>query len=1083
MSNWQFGTFTNRLHPNSDGQESDLIFYVDIDVSQKAGLLLPVSGNVDIEVFWGDGTSDTYTQTNIANTVTNFASASNPKHTYSSSGTYVVATRGNVSNIKAITDSSLANNNPYITTFTSVGYNTSANAFDLSFENKQNQITGLPDFLPGFIKKINFANCTTLPASITKWNTSAVMDFTDCFKDANYTGNISNWNLYNAELSANMFSGSTNSTVNLKDWIVTDNKANGVNKLFASSTGFQGDMTNWAFNNNTILYGLTSGSTDFKGNMNGWNVSAINNTTADNWKLFSGSTDAQPTLTNWTLSNATNIHGLFDGSTNASVDINTWNGLQDYIITVAGRSGSNKGHLFANATIPNVTQPNITNYSELFAGVNGVNASIETYNVSSVTDMSGLFVDAIDIDANLSAWSSTLQTGTDLNRLAEGAGTDDGSTFLSLNLSNWDVSNSNCSKMFANTHSMRGNLFNWNFSASTDATEMFANCNQTFANVDGWNMANLTLTTNTKMFKDATDIRLGGLDNVTWPTNSNYFFQDANTINTATTNNLSFTGATNVNGFFKGVNSILFGANLDYLDISSVTSMDEMFSGVGSMFGQWNNVSIPTTASITNMFSGTTMTDGAQFKNWDLQNRADLDGVLSNVTGGATGPVMTNWDVSDVTSLANSFVGSTGNMDISSWTIGSQDCSFMFRGVVQGGKSGSLNDWDMSGVTNLTGFAKDVTTQNALINDALTWQLGNISLESFAENTNHFAMNILETGGAVDITNVTSMKNMFKDADEMTTSYTGVSGVFPNLTTMEGIYRDAGSGTNIDQLRLQDISAPNCTSLKDAYRKSSNTTPLSNTIVNIANVTMGSLVDVSNMFNNCTIQKQGTYSIANTWVTGTLTNIGNCFHKTKSNANIHLNGWDVSTITDFNNTFSNCVIGGGTNNVGPQGNETLDVSGWNMNAASNCREMFRVMHSNITVPTTVTFGSGDLDLYETFLSVRGTNGTGGLQNGLGGWDWITNKSSSDTIDTTRFARYSGMTDPNYNQTLIAWANRAHAKIAAGGTLPTISTEWNFRGNLRSNVVYSGSPFNTGFDARAYLVGAAVNYNFIDDGSV
>ena len=1083
MSNWQLGTFTNRLHPNSDGQESDLIFYVDIDVTEKADLLLPVSGNVDIEVFWGDGTSDTYTQNNIANTVTSFASASNPKHTYSSSGTYVVATRGNVSNIKAITDSSLANNNPYITTFTSVGYNTSANAFDLSFENKQNQITGLPDFLPSFIKKINFANCTTLPASITKWNTSAVIDFTDCFKDANYTGNISNWNLYNAELSANMFSGSTNSTVNLKDWIVTDNKANGVNKLFSSSTGFQGDMTNWAFNNNTILYGLTSGSTDFKGNMNGWDLSGINNTTADNWKLFSGSTDAQPTLTNWTLSNTTNIHGLFDGAIDPSVDINTWNGLQDYIITVAGRSGSNKGHLFANARLPNVTQPNITNYTELFGGVNGVNASIETWNVSSVTDLSGLFVDAIDVDSNLSSWSSTLQSGTDLNRLAEGAGTDSGATYLRLNLSDWDVSNSNCSKMFANTFSMRGNLFNWNFSASTDATEMFANCYQTFANVDGWNMANLTLTTNTKMFKDATDIRLGGLDNVTWPTNSNYFFQDANTINTATTNNLSFTGATNVNGFFKGVNKIELGANLDYLDISSVGSMDEMFYGAGNMFGQWNNVTIPITTSVTNMFYAARFTDGAQFKNWDLQNRADLGNVVYNFYGGATAPIVTGWDISDVGSLANSFVGSSSNIDMSGWVLGSNDASFMFRGATKGGKSGTLNDWDMSGVTNLTGFSKDVTTSGALAHENLTWQLGNISLESFAENTKFFMMNILETGGAVDITNVTSMKNMFKEADEMTTSYTSVSGVFPNLTTMEGIYRDAGSGTNIDQLRLENISAPNCTSLKDAYRKSSNATPLSNTIVNIANVTMGSLVDVSNMFNNCTIQKAGTYSIANTWVTGTLTNISNCFQQTKSNADIHLNGWDVSTISDFNNMFSNCVIGAGTSFTGPQGDETLNVSAWDMSAASNCREMFRVMHSNVTAPANVTFPSGDLDLYETFMSVRGTNGTGGLQNGLGGWDWITNKSSSDAINVTRFARYSGMTDPNYNQTLIAWANRAHAKIASGGSLPTISSEWNFRGNLRSNVVYSGSPFNTGFDARAYLTGAAVGYNFVDDGSV
>ena len=1090
MSNWQFGTFTNRLHPDSDGLESDLIFPVDIDVSQKAGLLLPVSGNVDIEVFWGDGTSNVYNQTGIANTVTNFASASNPKHTYAETGTYVVATRGNVSNIKAITDNSLANNNPYITTFTSVGTGSRANAFDLSFENKENQILGLPDFLPSFIKKVKFANCTTLPASITKWNTSAVIDFSDCFKDANYTGNISNWNLYNAELSANMFAGSTNSTVNIKDWVVTDNKANGVNQLFSSTTGFQGDMSNWSFNNSTILYGLTSGSTDFKGNMSGWNVSAINNTTANNWKLFSGSTTAQPNLNNWTLSNATNIHGLFDGSNNVTVDINTWNGLQDYIITVAGRSGTNKGHLFANATLPTLTQPNITNYSELFAGVDNIvdsggNGNLDTWDMSSVTNISGLFTGALDLDANISAWSSTLQTGIDMSRLADGANEGDGNDYLRLNLSDWDVSDSNCSKMFANTGSMRGNLYNWNFSTSTNATEMFANAEFTLANVDGWNMSNLTLNTNTTMFKDASNIRIKGLSNVTFPTNSNFFFKDANSIISEPLNNLSLTGATNINGFFKGVNVVSSdaSANLDYLDISSVTSMDEMFANVGAMFGQWNNVTIPITTSITNMFQGSTLGAGANFKNWDLQGRADLDGVLANA-GTGNAPLMTGWDVSDVTSLANSFVGSSSNIDISSWIVGSQDLSYMFQGVVRGhdSSSGSLNDWDMSGVTNLTGFSKNVTTQSALINSDLTWQLGNISLESFAEDTRYFKMNILQNDGAesVNISNVTSMKNMFKNADEMATPYTTVSGVFPNLTTMEGIYRDASFDNEFpDQHRLENIIAPNCTTMKDAFRKSSNATPTSNAIVNIANVTMSSLVDVSNVFHNCTIQNNGFTSISNTWVTGTLTNISNCFHATKSNSDIHLNGWDVSTISDFSVSFANCVLGGGNSFFGPKGNSTIDISDWNMNAASNCREMFRTTYSNIHVPETVTFGSGSIDLYETFLGVGNVAGQGGLLTSLAGWDWITNPSN---LTTTRFARYSGMSDAHYNQTLIAWANRAHAKLAAGGSLPSVATDWNFTGNLRSNVVYSGSPYNTGFSARAYLTSAPVSYIFIDDGS-
>ena len=173
-------------------------------------------------------------------------------------------------------------------------------------------------------------------------------------------------------------------------------------------------------------------------------------------------------------------------------------------------------------------------------------------------------------------------------------------------------------------------------------------------------------------------------------------------------------------------------------------------------------------------------------------------------------------------------------------------------------------------------------------------------------------------------------------------------------------------------------------------------------------------------------------------------------------------------------------MGGGSSYFGPLGDSTIDISSWDMSNASNCRNMFRTTYSNIHVPQNITFGSASLDFYDMFLGVGNVAGQGGLQHGLGGWDWITNATS---VDSTRFARYSGMSDANYNKTLIAWANRAHAKLAGGGSLPTVSTEWNFRGNLRSNVVYSGSPYNTGYAARAYLTSAPVSYNFIDDGSV
>ncbi len=1081
MSGLQFSTFIDKINP-IDGRDGDLIFTVDIDTVTKPNLILPVSGNVDITVYWGDGNTDTYSQTGIANTVVDFASATNPKHTYNSSGNYTVIVRGNVSYIKAITDDSEANNNPYISTLTNIGLNTKASAFDLSFDSKINQISELPDFLPSFVKKLSFENVTTMPSTITNWNTSAVQDFSHCFKNANFLGNIYNWNLYNATNTTNFFGNSTNSNVDISSWIVTDNQANGTNNLFANTTNFQGDMSNWSFNNNTILYGLTRGSTNFQGNMSNWDVSNISNVNANNWMVFDGSVNATPTL-NLTFSNTTNIHNLFYGSVTANVDTSNWINFQNYITSVSLRPEANAGFLFNNARNPKISpQPNLTNMSKLYYGANLLSypneGNITNWDMSNVTSINGMFKNGKQIVLDLNNWANTLSSGVDMTEAFSSSNTD---SFYKLDLQNWDMSGANATRMFANTVFLSCNINNMNFYSNTTVTNMFKNSSLRQFNVDNTDISNVSFISSTKMFEGTANLEFINANNMILPTSIQYMFSDLESTDSAFFNNsnihlLNTANVTNMEGLFTNANII---GNITGLDISSVTNMDKMFQGLPTTFsGYYNDAVIPSGTSITSMFYNSNVQNVNNFDNWIFNSRSDMGQIFTGITQYSK-PNLRNWNVSNVTSMADAF-GNTNsfNANISSWTLGSTNCSRIFANTTNF-ISKSIDNWDMTNVSNLSYAIANTTNFNPDDVTTANWTLGNISIEGFGQNANFSSSSSIELAnnnsllGWIDTTQVNNMKQIWYNSTSPST-YVGY-GVYPNLTTLEGAYASTKirSGSSVKDVKVEDMTANVLTNMSDFLRGCANTR------LTISNVSMPLCENISNAFANARLSTGG---ISNTWILGNLTDITNSFNNANANCDLHLNGWDVSTISNFSNVFANCRLSNATSISGPVGANTIHIGNWDMNNASNLHQMFYQTYSNITVPSNVTF-TGNVNLYEVFLNTRGSSSSsGGLQNDLADWDFVTNNDNTVTLFTARFARYSGMSNVDYNKTLIGWANRVHAKVTGGGTVPSLNGGFDFNGSYRSNVTYTGTPYNTGYAAWDYLENT-IGWNFVDSGTI
>jgi len=131
-----------------------------------------------------------------------------------------------------------------------------------------------------------------------------------------------------------------------------------------------------------------------------------------------------------------------------------------------------------------------------------------------------------------------------------------------------------------------------------------------------------------------------------------------------------------MSGAFRGCSNLSNYSATDSPDLSSVTSMNSMFSNATS-FNQ-------------------------DISNWDVSSVTDMSGMFNGAT--SFNQPLSGWDVSNVTNMSSMFGmpfdSSSFNQDISGWNVSNvTNMSSMFNNTTS--FNGNISGWNVSGVTDM----------------------------------------------------------------------------------------------------------------------------------------------------------------------------------------------------------------------------------------------------------------------------------------------------------------------------------------------------------------------------------------------
>jgi surface protein len=310
-----------------------------------------------------------------------------------------------------------------------------------------------------------------------------------------------------------------------------------------------------------------------------------------------------------------------------------------------------------------------------------VNISINSWNVSAVTDMASMFDGATFFNQAVDGWDvGAVTTMSSMFRNA--------SAFNQL-LNSWNVAAvTNMSSMFRFTSAFNGNIISWNVGLVTTMSNMFEGATVFNQNIDSWNVG--AVTNMSTMFSDATLFNRNiGSWNVGAVTNMSVMFdgaiafnQSLNSWDVSAVINMSimfrnanaFNGAigawvvsavTNMSSMFDGAD--VFNQSLNSWDVSIVTNMGIMFRSCPLFNGDISSWNVGAVTSMASMFRFCTVFN-VDISSWNVGAVTIMSNMIESCT--AFNQDISGWNVGNVTTMASMFANATAfDQDISSWNI------------------------------------------------------------------------------------------------------------------------------------------------------------------------------------------------------------------------------------------------------------------------------------------------------------------------------------------------------------------------------------------------------------------------------
>lgn len=342
--------------------------------------------------------------------------------------------------------------------------------------------------------------------------------------------------------------------------------------------------------------------------------------------------------------------------------------------------GSLKG-AFRGATnlvaVPNTIPNTVTELVETFKDASSFNQNLSDWNVSTVTDVTSMFLGALDFNNGCDPddpadTTCPLDWGTDTSGVLDMNGMFSGAVSFNQDISDWDVSNvEDFGGMFSTASSFNNGCaagvttcaLSWNTSSVTDTQWMFYQADDFNQDVSGWDLSGVTL--------------------------ANFMFQNTNEFNNGCaagvfTCDLDWTlgSLVEAGGIFQGAEA--FNQKVSSWDTSTMTTMSQMFL-YATAFNNGCDEGIFTcpltwdTSEVTNMgglFQGAEAfnQDVTDFDMWDVTSTATMfAGAIAFNNGCAAGDTscpleFVGGNTASLTTVASMFEGATVfNQNVASW--------------------------------------------------------------------------------------------------------------------------------------------------------------------------------------------------------------------------------------------------------------------------------------------------------------------------------------------------------------------------------------------------------------------------------
>ena len=596
------------------------------DVTGGDVIELPLYQSVDATVDWGDGSSNEYTTTGMKS------------HTYSSGGTYTVKIYGTLGQFGNKNEHDSWTGSQKLTEVISFG-DLSMTSLAGAFNDADN-LTSVPNSLPASVTSLK--NCfndidRASIANLSGWDVSNVQNMAFLFDGASsFNQDITGWDVSSVTTMESMFQGAENIDQNLGSWTVSS--LENAENMFYSADNFNADISTWDVTSVTNMKGMFAWTKSFNQPIGNWerSGSTVGNVTTME-RMFMNAESFNQDIGSWDVSSVTDMSSMFDGANVFDQDISGWtvSNVTNMYFMFAGASAFNQD-------ISGWDVSSVTDMAYMFENAKVFNQNISGWEVSNVTSMYDMFNGASDFDQDISGWDVSSVTNMDNMFEAAQSFTNGGQPL------DWGTKVSNVtsmSGMFMDAVAFNQDISGWDVSSVTDMSNMFNTAKNFNQDIGGWNVAKVS--TMQGMFFSADNFNQDISDwDVSSVTTMEFMFMRADNFNQPI-GSWNVGNVKNMNRLFKSDTS--FNQDISGWDVSSVTDMAEMFSRAENFNQDISGWDVSSVTTMESMFWNATSFD-QNLGSWDITSVTNMTDMFEDDTLSSSNysSMLIGWDTLNV---------------------------------------------------------------------------------------------------------------------------------------------------------------------------------------------------------------------------------------------------------------------------------------------------------------------------------------------------------------------------------------------------------------------------------------------------